>query len=336
VRTLLIGLLLCQPISNVDAAQDAAVPTEQLFLPEQERELAAAIRQQQSYLSRAVQSGEKRIRVIAQRTAKQAFFAERSAWADAIKKWRFDSLSLARIRSHQRSANELLAKDRVNDAGKEMLEAVRLYREQEHRAQAISTLERSGYTTEAATKMHAAFFEANKQPPPTLPEASDAMNSLEQAILAGDVVAAQERLKLLAKIHLQSVASARAMILGNPPQNPERRLRNVPCPPVAPSPSSGATASAARLDPVASRTVLEFYPRDARRENVQGAVSMRLKIGSTGCVEAAELLVSSGFQVLDEAALSWVFLAARFFPALQEGKATESVQPSTVNFSLVD
>jgi len=82
-----------------------------------------------------------------------------------------------------------------------------------------------------------------------------------------------------------------------------------------------------------SRSLAEFYPHDLRVSGVEGLVVLSVKVNSSGCAMEAAVLVSSGSNELDEAALSWVETAS-FLPAEKGGKPVEGTGPVAVNFSL--
>jgi protein TonB len=56
------------------------------------------------------------------------------------------------------------------------------------------------------------------------------------------------------------------------------------------------------------------YPDDARREGVQGSVTVRFRVRPDGHVEAVEVARSSGSRELDEASLETIRRAAPYPP----------------------
>jgi len=56
------------------------------------------------------------------------------------------------------------------------------------------------------------------------------------------------------------------------------------------------------------------YPEAARRHGIQGTVDLRFRIAADGTVEAFEILRSSGFRILDEAAEQTIRRAAPYPP----------------------
>jgi protein TonB len=67
------------------------------------------------------------------------------------------------------------------------------------------------------------------------------------------------------------------------------------------------------------------YPAQARRNNLQGSLKMKVTIRYDGSIEEISLLESSGSKVLDDAALRIVRLAAPFSPLPPEIRKTTDV-----------
>ena len=99
-----------------------------------------------------------------------------------------------------------------------------------------------------------------------------------------------------------------------------------------------AAASApvqARVDvaPKLHRPIKPEYPRASRERGEAGVVRLRIGIGAKGLVESAEIIASTGFKLLDEAALKAV-RAARFIPARLDGEAVFSTAEIKLEFKL--
>jgi len=75
------------------------------------------------------------------------------------------------------------------------------------------------------------------------------------------------------------------------------------------------------------------YPEEARRNREHGRVYLGLIVQPTGCVRTAFVLVSSGFERLDRAAVSYA-MALRFLPGQEHGVAIEALAVTPVNFTL--
>lgn len=91
----------------------------------------------------------------------------------------------------------------------------------------------------------------------------------------------------------------------------------------------------ARVDvmPKLRRPIRPKYPRASRERGEEGSVRLRLGINAEGAVESAEILVSTGFKLLDAAAVKAV-KAARFIPARSEGKPVFSTAEIKLEFKL--
>ena len=76
------------------------------------------------------------------------------------------------------------------------------------------------------------------------------------------------------------------------------------------------------------------YPAIARRHEQQGTVTIRVLVGIDGLVQRAEIAESSGFDVLDEAAIETVRRRWRFIPARRAGTAIESWVLVPIRFAL--
>ena len=76
------------------------------------------------------------------------------------------------------------------------------------------------------------------------------------------------------------------------------------------------------------------YPLLARRMGAQGVVLLRVRVQQHGSVAAIELVRSSGFALLDEAATRTVRDSWRFIPARLDGVAVESWVEIPIQFVL--
>lgn len=76
------------------------------------------------------------------------------------------------------------------------------------------------------------------------------------------------------------------------------------------------------------------YPMDARRDNEQGEVLLRVLVAADGSVKRVEVVHSSGFDLLDDSAVDAVRTRWRFVPARRDGIGVESWALVPVQFSL--
>lgn len=117
-----------------------------------------------------------------------------------------------------------------------------------------------------------------------------------------------------------------------PPRQDRRPERPAAEPqPVAPPPAPRQ----AKVDapPKPRRNIRPDYPKGARIRGEQGDVVLEIAVGASGAVERAEVVVSSGYPELDEAAAK-AAKAAKFEPAKSGGRAVASVARLTLNFRL--
>jgi TonB family protein len=78
-----------------------------------------------------------------------------------------------------------------------------------------------------------------------------------------------------------------------------------------------------------------LYPEAARRNGISGSVDLRLTIGTTGCMERAEVLRSSGAEELDEAAID-LSEYVHYFPAKRGGQPIRAAYTRTIAFQSED
>ena len=102
------------------------------------------------------------------------------------------------------------------------------------------------------------------------------------------------------------------------------------------SPSSAAASeehAAVVSDPIALNRIVPVYPRSARRKGHEGVVTVAISVAEDGVVAHAEVVSSSGYRELDEAALSAV-RSARFAPATSDGVSVRGELRLTFDFRL--
>jgi TonB family protein len=101
------------------------------------------------------------------------------------------------------------------------------------------------------------------------------------------------------------------------------------CPPAATATSGGDKPKLAPSDV----SLIDVYPANAQRDQMEGRVVVHLSVSETGCMERAEIETSSGADELDEAALTFAE-RARFVPAEKNGKASAGEFSFAVQFRL--
>jgi protein TonB len=100
-------------------------------------------------------------------------------------------------------------------------------------------------------------------------------------------------------------------------------------PPAPPRPPAAPT----KLEVTYKPDISNYYPEQARRDGQEGRAQVKICINVSGKVESAEVVTSSGFPSLDEAAIK-VGKAFRFKPPTQEGKPVATCPTLPVKFEL--
>lgn len=85
---------------------------------------------------------------------------------------------------------------------------------------------------------------------------------------------------------------------------------------------------------IANTHTIPRYPMIALRLGHEGDVRLKLTVDEQGNVTTADLLTSSGYDELDNAAIAWVKAHWRYTPALQSGDPVRSNANVTVTFRL--
>jgi len=117
-----------------------------------------------------------------------------------------------------------------------------------------------------------------------------------------------------------------------PPPPPKNKPKTEPKPPSAPkAPSTPKLAEAPK--PVVISNSPPRYPEFARRKGWEGRVFIRVSVDASGNPTAVAVAQSSGYSVLDQAALQTV-KKWRFRPQVAGGRAVAGTVDVPVNFSL--
>lgn len=101
---------------------------------------------------------------------------------------------------------------------------------------------------------------------------------------------------------------------------------------VAPSPPQSASDSGPVA--LAGTHTTPPYPPISRRLGQEGVVQLRITIAPDGSVAHADVIQSSGWPELDEAASSWVVVHWRYQPATEGGVPVTSTVLAAVRFNL--
>lgn len=102
-------------------------------------------------------------------------------------------------------------------------------------------------------------------------------------------------------------------------------------------PTLTPTAPAAASEParaVPGTHTIPDYPVLSRRLGEQGIVLLRIVVADSGRIDTVSVIRSSGYSRLDEAACEWVTRYWRYTPAIEGGKAIQSITEASVVFNL--
>ncbi|MFO1248083.1 MAG: energy transducer TonB [Alphaproteobacteria bacterium] len=105
-----------------------------------------------------------------------------------------------------------------------------------------------------------------------------------------------------------------------------------------PPSNTGGSGTAAGVDrapvSITATHTTPPYPAAARRAGMEGNVTLRLTVLADGHVGAAQVAVSSGHALLDEAAQAWIVGHWIYKPALKDGAPVASQTTALVTFAL--
>ncbi|MFO1425990.1 MAG: energy transducer TonB [Steroidobacteraceae bacterium] len=189
------------------------------------------------------------------------------------------------------------------------------------RAAAIATYWKEWFLAQRRIAGWERAVRANKLSDPhagALHEVQDAIAAQVRELRFAETSAGFRRLNELLAVALEE---ARRSVPGGVLKfDPVRRWPDTPC---SAPPGAGewsATNAAAdergpRINAGDSAPTGRFYPRLAAAFGIEGITSVKARVRSNGCVEWAEVAKTSGFPMLDEAALDWTIDGAKFEPA---------------------
>jgi len=89
------------------------------------------------------------------------------------------------------------------------------------------------------------------------------------------------------------------------------------------------------IHPKAIGSIDPAYPEEARQRNIEGTLKLMLKIDDLGQVQSVEVVEATPPGVFDDAAIA-AFRAARFQPALKDGRPVRYQAYMRVDFKLKD
>lgn len=167
--------------------------------------------------------------------------------------------------------------------------------------------------------------------------ASGSFAKSSPTVLSREIPAARER-----PLPAPEAAAAEAVPAGRDLHEEKRQPFAFIEEPVAPATAAAKPAAAAGTRPGGRASppmplgeLRPVYPRSARRRGLEGSARIRVVVGADGTALGAELLVSSGHDSLDQAALSAV-LTAGYRPAEADGRGIQGELVVPVRFMLTE
>jgi TonB family protein len=162
------------------------------------------------------------------------------------------------------------------------------------------------------------FVSANGMPSQPATSALIAANQqLVMQLDAGEFARAadQEAPRLVIALRDSIKAAIPVVMKRRRPQDMKFLQRSTPC-------GAAVAPDATRRSPeiLGGPPVESFYPKDSEDRGDEGTVVLRLRISNKGCVEAGAIVVHSGFDELDSAALRWME-TAEYSPGFADGRA---------------
>ncbi|MCP5338757.1 MAG: TonB family protein [Sinobacteraceae bacterium] len=150
-------------------------------------------------------------------------------------------------------------------------------------------------------------------------------------------MAAEVELAELESLQRQAYDAAFQSALGaaraRPAQSLRFQSRDVRCPLAA---DTGAPGEVPRLDTTLSAPTYDYYPGEALDQDIEGKVALSARIDPQGCVRAAAVLVSSGVEMLDAAALRWMLEGAVYTRSRPRPDGQPAVTALSVNFQAAE
>ena len=129
-------------------------------------------------------------------------------------------------------------------------------------------------------------------------------------------------------VTLDYVPSQPAAITPPPPPKPQPVVVEAP-PAPPPEPAFVPPISIAETHTIPS------YPPVSRRLGEHGTLTLMLTISESGIVSVAEIMESSGYRRLDEAAITWIKANWRYRPAREGAKTVAAKIEAEVEFRLL-
>ncbi len=173
------------------------------------------------------------------------------------------------------------------------------------------------------------MFEANQvSPEPADPQLLAIEARMSAALAQGEFgMAAQEAGVMQAELG-EALHRAAGRLAKSIRATPEFRPRRTPCMPGAKPDPARASAAITRGEDLES-----YYPPEAKRRAEQGSLVLRVRVDERGCGTQVAVVVRSGFESIDTAALQW-FETARFSAGTRSGRPVVSDLAFKIRFRI--
>jgi TonB family protein len=172
-------------------------------------------------------------------------------------------------------------------------------------------------------------FEANQVPvPPPDAELLAIESRMSAALEQGEFGLAAHQARAIQKELDEALYRAAGLINKSMRPVPVFAARRTPCMPGGPPDPARSGAAIVRGDDVAP-----YYPSDAKRRGEQGTLVLRVRVDEKGCGTQVAVLVRSGFESIDAAALKW-FETAKFSPGNRAGRPIVSDLDFKIHFKM--
>jgi TonB family protein len=192
--------------------------------------------------------------------------------------------------------------------------------------------------TERADARLRALLRGNGIESPAMPRLEQLRGLLASREARDDfAMAAGLELADLESLQQQAYDAAFQAALAKARARPENTLQYQPrtarCPLAT---DTGAPGPTPRLDSTLSAPTAAYYPREALEQGIEGKVALSARIGPDGCVRSAALLVGTGVDALDAAALRWMLEGAVYRRSVPRADGQPATTSLSVSFKAVD
>lgn len=353
-----LGLGLCCVASNAlaadppaagaggsaSAATSAEAPAAPSSVSEEVRGMLAAMSQSESEVRATLQRLDD---VLAQRQTPFAGSADGRARPGEDWRWALLGRVGARLRvllepdalaAQREAAQTRFEQGDALGARRLMLDYMQPYLARSEEASTLMNYVPRRVAADLGTTRLRALLRANGQISPQLPR----IEQLEALIAARE---ARDDFMMAADLELSELESlgrgaydaafvaALTAARAKPPGALKLENRSTRCPVVS---DLGPVTDAPRVNTTLSTPTAAYYPADSLANGIEGKVAVYARVTPEGCVHAAGVLVSTGVEALDAAALRWMLEGAVFSRSTPRSGGEAATTTLSVNFKGTD